>query len=55
MCTITVKDGPARRLLQRLGQGPIVTLSDGRPLNSDMWDGQRLFLAEHSFRIVPHA
>jgi hypothetical protein len=35
-------------LLQGLGQGPVVTLSHGWPLNSDMWDGQMLFLAQQA-------
>ena len=36
------------------GKGPVVTLSHGWPLNSDMWDGQMLFLAQHGFRVVAH-
>jgi non-heme chloroperoxidase len=34
------------------GQGPVVTLSHGWPLNADMWDGQMLFLAQNGFRAV---
>jgi non-heme chloroperoxidase len=36
------------------GEGPAVTFSHGWPLNSDMWDGQMLFLAQHGFRAVAH-
>jgi non-heme chloroperoxidase len=36
------------------GDGPVVTFSHGWPLNSDMWDGQMLFLAKHGFRAVAH-
>jgi non-heme chloroperoxidase len=31
-----------------------VTFSHGWPLNSDAWDGQMLFLAQHGFRVVAH-
>src|SRR5262249_28947519 len=34
--------------------GPVVTFSHGWPLNSDAWDGQMLFLAQHGFRVVAH-
>src|SRR5262249_3785423 len=36
------------------GMGPVVTFSHGWPLNSDMWDGQMMFLARHGFRVVAH-
>ena len=36
------------------GEGPVVTFSHGWPLNSDAWDGQMLFLAQHGFRVVAH-
>ena len=36
------------------GEGPVVTFSHGWPLNSDAWDGQMLFLAQHGFRAVAH-
>src|SRR6187551_2301030 len=53
MSTITVKDGTTI-YYKDWGKGPIVTLSHGWPLNSDMWDGQMLFLAQHGFRVVAH-
>jgi non-heme chloroperoxidase len=36
------------------GEGPPVTFSHGWPLNSDMWDGQMLFLARNGFRAIAH-
>jgi non-heme chloroperoxidase len=31
-----------------------VTFSHGWPLNSDAWDGQMLFLAQHGYRVIAH-
>ena len=53
MSTITTKDGTTI-YYKDWGTGPVVTLSHGWPLNSDMWDGQMLFLAQHGFRVVAH-
>jgi len=53
MSTITVKDGTTI-YYKDWGKGPVVTFSHGWPLNSDMWDGQMLFLAQHGFRVVAH-
>src|SRR5207344_1497120 len=53
MSTITVKDGTTI-YYKDWGKGPVVTLSHGWPLHSDMWDGQMLFLAQHGFRVVAH-
>ena len=53
MSEITVKDGTTI-YYKDWGKGPVVTFSHGWPLNSDMWDGQMLFLAEHGFRVVAH-
>jgi len=53
MSTITVKDGTTI-YYKDWGKGPVVTFSHGWPLNSDMWDGQMLFLAENGFRVVAH-
>src|SRR4026209_1314247 len=39
MGTITTKDGTTI-YYKDWGKGPVVTLSHGWPLNSDMWDGQ---------------
>jgi non-heme chloroperoxidase len=51
MSTITAKDG-TEIYYKDWGQGPVVTLSHGWPLNADMWDGQMLFLAQNGFRAV---
>jgi len=53
MSTITVKDGTTI-YYKDWGKGPVVTFSHGWPLNSDMWDGQMLFLAQNGFRVVAH-
>ena len=53
MSTITTKDGTTI-YYKDWGKGPVITFSHGWPLNSDMWDGQMLFLAEHGFRVVAH-
>ena len=53
MSTITTKDGTTI-YYKDWGTGPVVTLSHGWPLNSDMWDGQMLFLSQHGFRVVAH-
>jgi non-heme chloroperoxidase len=53
MSTITTKDG--RQIYYKdWGKGPAVTFSHGWPLNSNAWDGQMLFLAQHGFRAVAH-
>jgi non-heme chloroperoxidase len=53
MSTITTKDGTTI-YYKDWGQGPVVTFSHGWPLNSDMWDGQMMLLAERGFRCVAH-
>ncbi|HYG33132.1 MAG TPA: alpha/beta hydrolase [Clostridia bacterium] len=53
MSMITAKDG-TQIYYKDWGQGPVVTFSHGWPLNSDAWDGQMLFLAQHGFRVVAH-
>ncbi|MGO4212940.1 alpha/beta fold hydrolase [Terriglobus sp. 2YAB30_2] len=51
MSTLTVKDGTTI-YYKDWGKGPVVTFSHGWPLNSDAWDGQMLFLAQHGYRCV---
>jgi non-heme chloroperoxidase len=53
MSTITTNDG-TEIYYKDWGEGPVVTFSHGWPLNSDAWDGQMLFLAQHGFRAVAH-
>src|SRR5262249_9615938 len=53
MSTITTEDG-TQIYFKDWGKGPVVTFSHGWPLNSDAWDGQMLFLAQHGFRVVAH-
>jgi non-heme chloroperoxidase len=53
MSTITVKDGTSI-YYKDWGKGPVVTFSHGWPLNSDMWDGQMLFLEQNGFRVIAH-
>jgi non-heme chloroperoxidase len=36
------------------GIGQPVVLSHGWPLNSDSWEAQMLFLADHGFRVIAH-
>ena len=53
MSTTTTRDG-TQIYYKDWGKGPVVTFSHGWPLNSDMWDGQMLFLAQNGFRVVAH-
>jgi non-heme chloroperoxidase len=53
MSTITTRDG-TRIYYKDWGEGPPVTFSHGWPLNSDMWDGQMLFLEQNGFRVIAH-
>ena len=53
MSTIKTKDGTTI-YYKDWGTGPVVTFSHGWPLNSDMWDGTMMFLAEKGFRVVAH-
>src|SRR3989454_2093179 len=53
MSTITTSDG-TEIYYKDWGKGPVVTFSHGWPLNSDAWDGQMLFLAQHGYRVVAH-
>ncbi|MDQ1107279.1 non-heme chloroperoxidase [Stenotrophomonas rhizophila] len=34
--------------------GPVVTFSHGWPLDSDSWESQMMFLANHGYRVVAH-
>jgi non-heme chloroperoxidase len=53
MSTIITKDG-TEIYYKDWGKGPAVTFSHGWPLNSDMWDGQMLFLAQNGYRCIAH-
>jgi non-heme chloroperoxidase len=50
---VTTADG-ARIFYKDWGVGRPVVLSHGWPLNSDSWEAQQLFLAEHGYRAVAH-
>ncbi len=34
--------------------GPVVTFSHGWPLDSDSWESQMIFLADHGYRVIAH-
>ena len=53
MSTITTKDG-TQIYYKDWGTGPAVILSHGWPLNSDSWESQMFFLANHGFRVIAH-
>ena len=53
MSTITTKDG-TQIYYKDWGTGPVVVLSHGWPLNSDSWESQMFFLANHGFRVIAH-
>lgn len=52
---VTTEDG-TRIFFKDWGpaDGPVVILSHGWPLNSDAWDSQALYLAEHGCRVIVH-
>jgi non-heme chloroperoxidase len=50
---VTARDG-AEIFYKDWGGGPPVVLSHGWPLNSDSWEAQMLFLAEHGYRCIAH-
>ncbi|WP_129793905.1 alpha/beta fold hydrolase [Sphingosinicella sp. CPCC 101087] len=53
MPTISTSDGH-ELYYKDWGEGPVVTLSHGWPLNSDAWGNQMQFLAQNGFRVVAH-
>jgi len=50
---VTTADG-AEIFYKDWGSGPVVVLCHGWPLNSDSWEAQQLFLAEHGCRAIAH-
>jgi non-heme chloroperoxidase len=53
MSFVTTADG-TQIFYKDWGEGRPVVLSHGWPLNSDSWEAQQLFLAEHGYRAIAH-
>ncbi|WP_158854283.1 alpha/beta fold hydrolase, partial [Saccharothrix deserti] len=53
MSYITTADG-AQIFYKDWGEGRPVVLCHGWPLNSDSWEAQMLFLADHGYRVIAH-
>src|SRR6201999_3793992 len=53
MNTITTKDGTSI-YFKDWGTGPVVTFSQGWPLQADAWDAQMLFLGKQGYRVIAH-
>ena len=50
---MTMRDG-TRIYYKDWGHGRPVVFSHGWPLNSDSWEAQMLFLADHGYRVIAH-
>ncbi|MBS7457308.1 alpha/beta fold hydrolase [Coralloluteibacterium stylophorae] len=50
---LTMRDG-TRIYYKDWGSGQPVVFSHGWPLNSDSWEAQMLFLADHGYRVIAH-
>ncbi|MGB3519146.1 MAG: alpha/beta hydrolase [Elainellaceae cyanobacterium] len=53
MATLTTQDG-TQLYYKDWGAGQPVVFSHGWPLNSDSWEAQMLFMADHGFRAIAH-
>ena len=51
--TVTARDGTLIRYTD-WGDGPVVVFSHGWPLQSDAWEDQMMFLADHGYRVIAH-
>lgn len=50
---VTTPDG-TKIFYRDWGQGPVVVLSHGWPLNADAWEDQLFTLASHGYRVIAH-
>src|SRR5512146_3084775 len=53
MSTLITQDG-TQIYYKDWGSGQPVVFSHGWPLNSDSWEAQMLFLADHGFLVIAH-
>lgn len=53
MTTLVMKDG-TQIYYKDWGAGQAVVFSHGWPLNSDSWEAQMIYLANHGFRCIAH-
>lgn len=52
MPILTVRDDTRLYYKDWGNNGPVFFFSHGRPLSSDMWESQMMFLASNGYRVV---